>query len=444
MMMTISSSSCSLLLLLLLASTRDVKSSSAVIEEQRQELQKEFTASLIQNQLVCFLAAGTTHSLCDHSTDIEGFPCTWCSTDTHGICVSNEQSELVSILIPDAKCENNNQNNNNKKMYDPICLSAESQNCETTVDNDGSACVWCDAAGVFGLCLSSDQAKGARQYLDCNSLTTTLEKNIQPQPLWDCLSLQEQTDCQQNNNEHQCVWCNTMNDQGMCVSDEAAGIAMNYNPYLHCDISSVTTIAKPKQLDPNDLQECLMLSDAQGCNADSTCSWCSAAGYSMCVTADIADMAAGLAPLVQCGESVMQPDPDDLQECLMLSDAQGCDADDKCTFCMAFGFGVCVTDDVADMASGLAPLVQCDSSATLASNAMTVSGHVYASSCVAAGYLSLAEEKCKNSVDHYGISCLWCSATTGNPGICLNQNQSNYAGQFLSCDFAQTMISLIE
>ena len=272
-------SSSFLLLLLLLTSNSDIKCSSATSEEQQNELQKELIASLIQNQLDCFLAAGTTQSLCDHSTDAEGSPCSWCSTDTHRMCLSNEQSKIVSILIPNTKCNNNNINNNNvKKMYDPICLSAESDDCDTTVDNDGCACVWCDAAGVFGLCLSSNQAREARAYLDCNSPRADQMESIQPQTLWNCLSRQEQNDCQQSNNDEQCVWCNTMNDQGICVSDKAAGIAMNYNPYLHCETLSLTSIATVKNPDPNDLQECLMLSDAQGCDADEKCTFCTAFG----------------------------------------------------------------------------------------------------------------------------------------------------------------------
>ena len=41
--------------------------------------------------------------------------------------------------------------------------------CAAATASDGSPCVWCDAAGVFGLCLSSEQANAADQYLECDA-----------------------------------------------------------------------------------------------------------------------------------------------------------------------------------------------------------------------------------------------------------------------------------
>lgn len=57
-------------------------------------------------------------------------------------------------------------------IYDPICWTAGAQAnddaatvCVSKTASDGGPCVWCDAAGVFGLCLSSDQAAAASQLL---------------------------------------------------------------------------------------------------------------------------------------------------------------------------------------------------------------------------------------------------------------------------------------
>jgi hypothetical protein len=66
--------------------------------------------------------------------------------------------------------------------FDPACAAAGMGSndaqavCEETNDSQGSPCVWCDAAGVFGLCLSTEQANAAGKWLDCSSTGFTLEE----------------------------------------------------------------------------------------------------------------------------------------------------------------------------------------------------------------------------------------------------------------------------
>jgi len=390
--------------------------------------------------------------------------------------VSNEQSKVVQSFIPNARCAHDTSayyDWQESDIYDPMCLSATNDDCDSTLGMDGTACVWCDAAGgVFGLCLSSNQATMAAEYLDCDSSSgpsknqrrsesspmraqskkaalrgATAQSGVakhlltvaQPDPkdLQECFVLTDEKGC---NADDKCSFC-TAFGYGLCVTTDVSAMADGLSPLVQCDSSKdMDTLRQPldptclfsvmdmtdpdeakktcqgtadmegngcfwctfedtyamclnsdqsdiagpylqcdnvpplpvvkhvlgssSQIDPNELQECLMLVDDVACSADVKCSWCSTAGYSVCVTSDIADMASGLAPLVQCGGDnpiKQQPNPDDLKECLMLTDAHNCDADEKCTFCTAFGTGVCVTTDIADMADGLAPLVQCDS-----------------------------------------------------------------------------------
>jgi hypothetical protein len=241
-----------------------------------------------------------------------------------------------------------------------------------------------------------------------------------------------------------CSFC-TAFGYGVCVTGDIAEMADGLAPLVQCDDSTASLKAVIladdsevqqeqekvwQQIDPKELQECLQVLDEEVCNADSSCSWCSAAGYSVCVSSDIGNMAAGFAPLVQCGASDKQPDPNDLQECLMLTDAKGCDADVKCSFCTAFGYGVCVTPDIAGMADGV--FVQCDSNKVSSSSADV--------SCVVNGFTAPGKESCKKNVDKDGFVCVWCTAPADeNTGFCFNQDQANFASQILTCDGAYAM-----
>ncbi len=114
--------------------------------------------------------------------------CVWCQGDSlPGICVSEKQEKVLIHKIPYVKCFDN-QVDTTKRLrvsesieksvpYDPICLTAPSdatpdespeESCNSTTDSQGDMCVWCDAAGVFNLCLSHEQAQKASSYLQCD------------------------------------------------------------------------------------------------------------------------------------------------------------------------------------------------------------------------------------------------------------------------------------
>lgn len=112
--------------------------------------------------------------------DCRASSCTWCNTQVGiGFCLSTPAAEATKECTF-FDCEYGTEKDvaigeeQTTDILDPVCLAAgmnsdnAENDCENTNDTDGNACVWCDAAGVFGLCLSSDQAEAAGQYLMCN------------------------------------------------------------------------------------------------------------------------------------------------------------------------------------------------------------------------------------------------------------------------------------
>lgn len=104
--------------------------------------------------------------------------CTWCNTEVGvGMCVSDAVADAMKECNF-FDCEYQKTPQTGGQPLDPACLvvSADQENaastCDNTTDSEGNACVWCDAAGVFGLCLSSEQAVEASGYLTCEDLVS--------------------------------------------------------------------------------------------------------------------------------------------------------------------------------------------------------------------------------------------------------------------------------
>jgi hypothetical protein len=108
--------------------------------------------------------------------------CTWCDTDVGmGFCTS----DAVARAFAECTFFQCNYKRSQSEMMaesttatplDPLCLTASMNNndppqdaCNSTTDSTGNPCVWCDGAGVFGLCLSTEQAIAAGKYLQCDS-----------------------------------------------------------------------------------------------------------------------------------------------------------------------------------------------------------------------------------------------------------------------------------
>lgn len=128
----------------------------------------------------------------DHDTCVQLKHCSWCQGDgLPGICVSDTQAKALIDKIPHVKCwQDDVQKSTFLRAtkpeirlpqqlvpYDPKCLNAPSATgpddededvCNATSDSQGLMCVWCDASGVFGICLSHEQAQKASSYLQCD------------------------------------------------------------------------------------------------------------------------------------------------------------------------------------------------------------------------------------------------------------------------------------
>ena len=131
-------------------------------------------------------------STCQATSDQDGHACEWCSfSDSLNLCLSSEQADIAAQVGADCTTvdvSNENEEgepveeqNSASDPYDIQCLNAATSNdenpeetCSNATDSTGQPCVWCDAAGVFGLCLSSEQASKAGQFLDCAEMA----KNI--------------------------------------------------------------------------------------------------------------------------------------------------------------------------------------------------------------------------------------------------------------------------
>ena len=139
----------------------------------------------------------------NHDSCLKLKDCSWCqAASLPGICASDRQVKALIHKIPHVKCwhENDVFLKEEEKLsprtpsfrgteyeederqqaatpYDPKCLNASSTAgpndvpadiCNTTTDSQGKLCVWCDAAGVFALCLSHEQAEASSPYLQCD------------------------------------------------------------------------------------------------------------------------------------------------------------------------------------------------------------------------------------------------------------------------------------
>lgn len=108
--------------------------------------------------------------------------CTWCNTEVGiGFCLADAAADAMhecNFFDCDYKKKQPTISSKEEAAdpFDPACLAAGSDqanaesNCNSTLDSNGNHCVWCNAAGVFGLCLSAEQASAAGKYLACDAL----------------------------------------------------------------------------------------------------------------------------------------------------------------------------------------------------------------------------------------------------------------------------------
>lgn len=103
--------------------------------------------------------------------------CSWCTSSVGiGFCLAEAAARALAECNF-FSCDRADSMDFVKSQFplDPICLAAgmgsddAETDCNGTMDSEGAApCIWCNAAGVYGLCMSSEGAAMAHDYLDCD------------------------------------------------------------------------------------------------------------------------------------------------------------------------------------------------------------------------------------------------------------------------------------
>eukprot|EP01082_Thalassiosira_pseudonana_P010946 g10555.t1 g10555 contig4:2099209-2100225(-) len=130
------------------------------------------------------------------STD--GKKCVWCPVPLlgGGSCITNADANTVSFLCAKGKefqrkqQQTNNLRGDDKgwRQLDPSCLSDPLYNngeggndkasCVGKNDLNGNACIWCDGAGVLGMCVTDMQKDYLSAYMDCSAAVETEEQGV--------------------------------------------------------------------------------------------------------------------------------------------------------------------------------------------------------------------------------------------------------------------------
>lgn len=108
--------------------------------------------------------------------------CVWCPISLlgagGGLCISNDANDIAGAFACSGAKGSTVLRGSAWKELDTSCLtgmslpgggSGDSDDCVAKTDSDGASCVWCDGAGVFGLCVSSSQSDAASEYMECSN-----------------------------------------------------------------------------------------------------------------------------------------------------------------------------------------------------------------------------------------------------------------------------------
>jgi hypothetical protein len=437
----------------------------------------------LENPFACSLAAADEDS-CTSAQDDDGNPCVWCQfAQAGGACVSSEQASEISNVVPQVTCSNDDTTTtssiSSSNPVDVNCLAAGMGNqddaqtvCDGTVDANGYPCVWCDVAGSgYGVCLSSNAADAAGQYLTCH------DNRITSSP-WDptCIMASftqgaDKDSCEASMDQEgsACVWCrdgnaNTNTHMGLCMTLDQSSVA---SQWLTCDDSPSSEdnalIQEHAIMDPS----CLVVVGYEGggnedaCHSTddengNACVWCNGPNdVGICLNSDQAAMAGqwltcdDAAATIALEEKEMQSplDPTCIEAGLQ-GDKDSCEATqdqdgNTCVWCEGgdASTGLCLNSEQASMAS---QWLTCDDITSLVSED-SEDDHVTSSptdpTCVAAGYQAEdAEATCHTTNDADGNACVWCTGPSPNMGVCLSADQASIAGRWLSCDDAMDEI----
>mmetsp|Transcript_19976 Transcript_19976/g.46365 ORF Transcript_19976/g.46365 Transcript_19976/m.46365 type:complete len:450 (-) Transcript_19976:158-1507(-) len=400
---------------------------------------------------------------CDGTSDKDGETCVWCNfAGIYGLCLTPYQRDIIDQYVPcgDAAAAVVSMEEAEASIPKSVvdCLiNADESTCMGAVDQDGAPCDWCNTMAGFGVCLTQDAAATAKSFeplvqCDASSLSAQEEENRGPIPptILDCLHVTDETGCSRatDRDGNHCDWCNTAAGFGLCFSQEAAAMAKMYEPLFQCDALEGIVIEDI----PPSLKDCVKNTDEDNCgravDEDGVpCDWCNTPiGYGVCLPQKAAKKAQALEPnIFQCDATATVVNDNvgtavpDLLDCFLHTEEDGCNAVSSCDWCSKspFGMSVCLPNDVVSHARQLGPLFQCDGQPLEGPGGLDPS-------CLLAGYMGGDADTCDAAQDEDGKSCTWCTIPNMDQGVCLTQDQASIAQQWLTCDEATTIMEAYE
>merc|ERR1712113_313060 len=120
---------------------------------------------------------------CKNTKDDDNKACDWCTVLNYGACFSDDIAKQIQQMIPIVECSSSlsdesllgEDEQRTTTSFDMSCVFAagfndDSQNvCGNALDSNNNACVWCSLPGSnYGLCVTSDEADQANQFLTCD------------------------------------------------------------------------------------------------------------------------------------------------------------------------------------------------------------------------------------------------------------------------------------
>ncbi|KAL7513218.1 hypothetical protein ACHAXN_010281 [Cyclotella atomus] len=131
----------------------------------------------------------TTCNAKKDSTSTEGKSCVWCPLPlVGGGCITNSDATSISWMCKSFELLKSPEKGKNLRgvstagweILDTSCLGdtgndldAEKESCAGRSDMTGNSCMWCDGAGVLGLCVSPSQKNVLGNYMACEDLSFT-------------------------------------------------------------------------------------------------------------------------------------------------------------------------------------------------------------------------------------------------------------------------------
>eukprot|EP00559_Dactyliosolen_fragilissimus_P006647 CAMPEP_0184866584 /NCGR_PEP_ID=MMETSP0580-20130426/22820_1 /TAXON_ID=1118495 /ORGANISM="Dactyliosolen fragilissimus" /LENGTH=368 /DNA_ID=CAMNT_0027366325 /DNA_START=18 /DNA_END=1124 /DNA_ORIENTATION=+ len=124
---------------------------------------------------------GKDEQTCLDSSRVNGSDCTWCDAEIGGFCFPKKWKQTAAKFLKCTDSEDTipnqviaDQEKSAKNIFSTFNTSCvknrDDVSCSMDDDSEsGQSCVWCDAAGIFGLCLDPEGAHKVESYLNCGN-----------------------------------------------------------------------------------------------------------------------------------------------------------------------------------------------------------------------------------------------------------------------------------